>query len=130
MNRVLVIDTQDRQQRAAKLISILPLVKPLKVTIEEYHEKRSDSQNKRLWALHTLASEVTGYTPEEMHELALCEHFGSAEKECKNPWTGDIEIKRVPLKRSSARDVKEFAKFMEATENLYVTKLGVFLGDE
>lgn len=90
-------------------------------------EQRSIPQNKRLWLLYTAASEVTGYTPEELHEEMLCAHFGYTVVECKSPWTGEIETKRRPLKRSSTRDKVEFAKFMEFVEMFYGEKLGVWL---
>jgi hypothetical protein len=56
-----------------------------------------------------------------MHEFALCRHFGYVDKEC-----GGIALK-VPMKRSSSRDTKEFAEFMEATEAWYITEFGAWL---
>ena len=104
-----------------KRIAALDLSKPWIVSVDRWHATRTTSQNARLWALHKLASDATGYAPEEMHELALCRHFGSEE----------IEIGGVrhihPLKRSSTRDKKEFAEFMEATETWYITEFGVWL---
>ena len=105
------------------------LAQPLRVTIEPYKKQRTVPQNARLWKLHTMASEVTGYTPEEMHEEALCHHFGFTEKQVKCLITGQMENRRVPLKRSSARDTKEFSEFMEATERWYAQELGVWLGE-
>lgn len=100
---------------------------PLEVTVRPYKPQRSDSQNRRLWLLHGKASEVTGYTPEELHEEALCRHFGYTEQQRVNPWTGEIEHKRVPMKRSSARNKAEFAAFMEGVEIFYGQTLGVWL---
>ena len=54
---------------------------PFQAALGPLHEKRSLSQNARLWLLHTAASQVTGYTPDEMHEKALCKHFGYSEQE-------------------------------------------------
>lgn len=85
-------------------------------------EKRSPPQNRRLWLLHTAASDMTGCSPARMHEDMLCEHFGYTEHRLPS---GDLE--RVPLKRSSGRDKKEFAKFMEFVESFYGQKLGVWL---
>ncbi len=104
-----------------KRLASLDLSKPWVVTIERPRSRRSMSQNARLWALHMLASEATGYAPEEMHELALCRHFGSEEYE-----VGGVRHIR-PLKRSSVRDKKDFAEFMEATETWYITEFGVWL---
>jgi hypothetical protein len=39
---------------------------------------------------------------------------------------GDVSI-RVPLKRSSTRDKKEFAEFMDFVENFYGSEFGVWL---
>lgn len=121
---------QTEQQRAwlSQHVTRLPL--PFLAQLGPLREPRSLTQNARLWKLHTLASEVTGYTPEEAHEEMLCAHFGYTEQERLNPWTGEIETKKVPNKRSSGRDKKEFAKFMEFVENFYGEKLGVWLGEK
>lgn len=100
---------------------------PLEVTVRPYKPQRSDSQNRRLWKLHGEASKVTGYTPEELHEEALCRHFGYTEQVRSNPWTGEMETKRVPMKRSSSRNKPEFAAFMEGVELFYGQTLGVWL---
>lgn len=95
---------------------------PYQVEYGPIRVQRSLPQNSRLWALHTLASRETGYTPDELHELMLCKFFG----------TKDVElggIKRtVPLKRSSARDKQEFREFLDAVEMFYASELGVWLG--
>lgn len=100
---------------------ILTLPPPFEVSIKECQAQRTLQQNARLWALHTEAARVTGYSAEEMHEFALCRHFGSHDIAC-----GDI-VRVVPLKRSSARNIQEFTEFMEATEAWYGTTFGVWL---
>ena len=101
---------------------------PFQAVVGELHEQRSLPQNARLWKLHTLAAEVTGYSAEEMHELALCRHFGFTEVARSNLLSkGVMEIKRVPLKRSSTREKKEFTEFMESTEAWYGTEFGCWL---
>jgi hypothetical protein len=97
---------------------------PFQCEIGPLKEPRSLSQNARLWALHTLAAAVTGYAPEEMHELMLCKFFGSREIEC-----GGVR-RTVPLKRSSARDKGEFRAFLENVENFYASELGCWLGQD
>ena len=126
----LILDKPEKVTLACGILQRLSMEKPWKVTVELFKPNRSDSQNRRLWKLHTLASEFTGYTPEEMHEEALCKHFGFTEVEVKDFFTGEIAMKRRPLKRSSARNTKEFAAFMEQTEIWYITEFGVFLGQE
>jgi carbamoylphosphate synthase large subunit len=125
--QTILLDSEERRQRALSIIQRIGIAKPLEVEIRPHVTRRSGSQNARLWKLHTLAGEVTGYSAEEMHEHALCRHFGFAEVERKNPITGQTEIARKPLKRSSARDKKEFAAFMEATEVWYVDEFQVWL---
>jgi hypothetical protein len=105
-----------------KILGTLSFDRPWLMTVEPWRETRSHTQNARLWALHTLASQVTGYAPEEMHELMLCRFFGF-----EDVTFGGIK-RQVPLKRSSTRDKKEFAEFMEATESFYISELGVWLG--
>ena len=124
--RTWIIETAEQMTR---LVGYLPkLVEyPLDVTVKDFVPQRSLPQNARLWKLHTMASKITGYTPEEMHEEALCHHFGFTEVPVKSLITGREEIKRVPLKRSSQRDKKEFGGFMESTEMWYANELGVWL---
>ena len=100
---------------------------PFQAVVGEIHKQRTIPANRRLWLLHTAASEVCGYTPEEAHEEMLCAHYGYTEKERINPWTGKRETKREPNKRSSTRDTKDFSKFMEFCENFYGETLGVWL---
>lgn len=117
----LVVKDELSKERAHKIIGALSFERPWLVTVEPYHERRTLEQNARLWLLHTKASQATGYAPEEMHELALCRFFGFQDIEL-----GGIK-RQVPLKRSSQRDKKEFAEFMEATESWYISELGVWL---
>lgn len=120
--QVLILDTETKRDRAAKIVSQLPVAKPLKLTVEPFRARRSNTANARLWALHQRAAEHTGMSAEEMHEIALCRFYGYDEKT-----VGGI-IRQTPLERSSAKDVKAFAQFMEATEAWYITEFGVFLG--
>lgn len=68
-----------------------------------------------------MAAKETGYTVEELHELALARHFGTKEIEVG----GFTRV--VPLKRSSTREKKEFSEFLEATEAFYASELGLWL---
>lgn len=94
---------------------------PWEVTVKRWVPRRSSEQNARLWALHSAAAKVTGYSAEEMHELMLCRFFGTKEIAVRD------QTIQVPLKRSSQRNKREFAEFMEATEAFYISELGVFL---
>lgn len=120
--RTFVISSPVTVDRLASFLKA-NLEHPLMVKVERHKRRRSNTANARLWALHTLAADVTGYSAEEMHDLALCRYFGSEEIKA-----GGVIMQR-PLKRSSARDTQEFAKFMEATEAWYGTEFGVWLGE-
>lgn len=100
---------------------------PFQVEIGPAKEQRSITANARLWLLHTMAAEHTGYSPEEMHEFSLCRYFGYTEIEVKDLFTGEILMKRVPRERSSTKDRAKFAQFMEATEIWYGNELGCWL---
>lgn len=121
-SQVIIIDAEPKRERAVKVLSLLPLEKPLKVTIEPFIARRSNVANARLWALHTKAAEHVGCSPADIHEDMLCEHYGY--NEVKLP---SGQIKRTPLKRSSVRDTREFAKFMEFCETFYITAFGIWL---
>lgn len=123
--RTFQVTTEQQRAMLAAFVTRQPI--PFQAALGPLREQRSTNQNSRLWALHTAASQVTGYTPDEMHEEALCKHFGYSEVERKDLFTGEITNKRVPLKRSSTRDKKEFAEFMESTEIWYGSTFGVWL---
>lgn len=123
--RKFLVESDRQKEQFLAFLSRQPL--PFQASLGPIRETRSLNQNARLWLLHTAASEVTGYTPDEMHEEALCKHFGYTEQERKDLFTGEILMKRVPNKRSSTRDKAEFAQFMEATEIWYGNELGCWL---
>ncbi|MBM3460761.1 MAG: hypothetical protein FJX76_01540 [Armatimonadetes bacterium] len=120
---------QTESQRAMLSQFVLRQPIPFQATLGPFRERRSNSANSRLWLLHTAASKVTGYEPEELHELMLCKHFGFTEVERPDLLTGELTMMRVPLKRSSTRDKKEFAEFMEACEIFYGQEFGVWLSE-
>jgi hypothetical protein len=120
--QTIILDSEQKRGRAIKILSQLPLEKPLKLTVELFRAKRSLSANRRLWALHELAASAVGCSAADMHEDMLCEHYGY--HEVKMP---SGVIKRVPLERSHDKDTKRFAKFMEFVENFYICNLGVWL---
>lgn len=120
--QTIILDSEQKRERAARIVSLLPIEKPLKLTVEPFSPIRSLNQNRRLWKLHGLAAEHVGCSAEDMHEDRLCEFYGYTE--IRMP-SGDI--KRKPLERSSTKDTAKFARFMEYVETFYITNLGVFL---
>lgn len=119
--RTFIVDQPDLLPKLSAFLARQEL--PLAVEVREHVPKRTNAQNARLWKLHTLAAEVVGCSPADMHEDMLCEHYGYAEK--KMP-SGDV--KRIPLKRSSQRDKKEFRAFLDFVDNFYACNLGVWIG--
>ena len=119
--RTWIIETPAQLANLAAYLPRIVLDRPKQVVLSDYVPPRSTEQNERLWALHRAAAEVTGHSADEMHEFALMRYFGH-----KDIQIGDMS-RQVPLKRSSARNRKEFAEFMEATGIWYETNFGVWL---
>ena len=120
--KTFVLADDAQRQRFKLWLDRQPL--PLQVEAGEPREQRTSDQNRRLWKLHQLAAKATGYSPDELHELMLCKHFGVREMK-----VGALS-RPIPLKRSSARDKREFSEFMEFVESFYAAELGVWLGQE
>lgn len=119
--QTLILDSEQKRERALKVVSLISLEQPQKMTIEPFRARRSNTANARLWALHQKAAEHTGMSADEMHEVALCRFYGYEEHK-----VGGM-IRQVPLERSSTKDTKQFHAFMEATEAWYITEFGVWL---
>lgn len=121
--KTFVIETPEQRVKLLSYIGARDL--PVLIEVGPVREQRSIPQNSRLWKLHALVAAQTGNSAEDMHEEALCRHFGYNEMKMPTGW-----IKRIPLKRSSAREKKEFHEFMESTEAWYATDFGVWLGQD
>jgi hypothetical protein len=124
-DRVFQVETEQQQTRLCAFLGRQSV--PFQVALGPLRKQRSTSQNARWWLLLGKAAEVSGHSPEELHELCLCRHFGYTEKEVTDLLTGEVTIKRVPLKRSSARDTKEFRELMDDCEAWLGETLGVWL---
>ena len=116
-----IIDSKLQMEHVCNFLLRLPVDSSLHVSVGDYEPQRSNAQNARLWMLHSKAAGITGYSAEEMHEFALMRHFGH-----HDIVVGEL-IRRVPVKRSSSRNKKEFSDFMEATEAWYINDFGVWL---
>lgn len=119
--RRFLLDTKQHRDNAASYIGRLSVEKPVEVILRPFIAQRTSKANARLWALHSKAAEITGYSAEEMHELALMRFFGTQEIRA-----GGM-VRQIPLKRSSVRNKKEFGEFMESTEAWYIQDFGVWL---
>jgi hypothetical protein len=123
--RTFDVETEQHREHLSKFVLRRPL--PFQALLGPLRKKRSTTANARLWLLHTMAGNHLGYSPEEMHEHALCHHYGYTEHELMDPLTGEIVTKRVPNERSSNKNTKEFAEFMFQTETWYGEEFGCWL---
>jgi hypothetical protein len=112
------------EQRERLLQFLAKRIPPFQVEIGDIRHQRTIGQNSRLWLLHSLAAKVTGYGPDELHELMLAKFFGTKEVEVGGHYL------TVPLKRSSTREKKEFREFLDNVETFYASELGVWLGQD
>jgi len=125
VTRTHIVESERERAFLTSTIAKRPL--PFQAEVGPVVRQRSVAANARLWKLHELASEVTGYDKDEMHEFALCKHFGYREEERKDLFTGEITMKRIPNERSSTKDTKKFAEFMFTTETWYGNEFGVWM---
>jgi len=122
--QTLIVDTEAKRERAARLVSKLPLDGLVwDITVKEYEPKRSVDANRRLWALHQLAANVTGHSVEEMHEICKLKFLPRGLVK-----VGDEQYEVAGSSAKLTR--KKFGEFMEQCESFYIQELGVFLGDQ
>lgn len=121
--RLFIVDNELKRTRAANIVSQLPVDGRIwDITIKPYQSRRSLEANKRLWALHKLASEETGHSVDELHELCKAKFLPRAIVK-----VGGVETE---VSGSSAKlSKKDFRNFMDQVESFYIAELGVFLGD-
>lgn len=119
-------DRPGRRERILRAIEKLPIKdgQVWDVIIGEHIARRTNSQNARLWLLHTMAAKHVGCSADDMHEDMLSNHFGYTEVKMPSG-----VIRRIPLKRSSTRNKREFREFMDYVESFYISELGCILGD-
>jgi hypothetical protein len=114
--------------RLATWLRTLPAAKAWRVTVEEQKKTRSDPQNRYLWGvcypavLRGGGETLGGWTPEDLHEYFLGEHFGWETIE-------GFDRKRIkPIRRSSKLTPLEFAGYV-ASIQLKAAELGIFVPD-
>ena len=125
MDRTFIIETPEQRDRLLRFLGKIEL--PIDVVVGKHVSKRSTTQNARLWKLHQLASEQTGYSPQECHDMSLCHVFGYDVKVRTNLLTVQHEEVMIPKRRSKDLTKKEFTVFMERVEQWYAEELGVWL---
>ena len=105
-----IVDTADKKARCARRIEALPLDGQIwDIRIAEWEPRRSVEANRRLWALHKLASDATGHSIDEMHEFCKLKFLPRSIVRVKGE---EIEV----AGRSSKLSTKDFRAFMDATE--------------
>lgn len=127
MRQARTLDVTNERHRGFLLRHIEAQELPFRAEVGPIPKKRSGAANDRLWALHRMAGNHLGYSAEEMHEHALCHHYGYTEHEVMDPLTGELVKKRIPKQRSSDKEPKEFAELLEATEVWYGEEFGCWL---
>jgi hypothetical protein len=93
-----------------------------RVTIEPYKKKRSSSQNAYLWGVvyPLIVEHLPGWTPEDVHDFFLIEHFGSEVIE------GFGRKRHKPIKRSSTLSTVEFSEHVEFIQR-FMAERGVYI---
>jgi hypothetical protein len=92
----------------------------LDVEIREHREKRSDRQNRAMWALlHEWCQQAKqGWRPDDLKDAVLGEVFGTIT--LTQPLTG-VQIVRPAKDRSSQLNVSEFVQVIDAILELAAT---------
>lgn len=112
--------------RVSKVLMNLPQER-YKIEIEEAKPKRTDSQNKFLWAIYTQilafgGEDVGGWTKDDLHEFFLIDHFGSETYEV-------FGKKRIrPLRRSKKLNKQEFSDYVAHIQH-FMAERGVYISD-
>ena len=117
-----------RAVACARLITALGRFKPdanLEFEAREKKPKRSDQQNRLLFALYTDIIEkggeaMRGWTKDDLHEFFLSTHFGTEVVEMFG------KKRQRPLRRSSKLNKHEFADFIDSVVR-FMAQQGVYL---
>ena len=117
------MDSTERRAKVCTLLAKLPVDRAWELVVRPYDPKRSVDANKRLWALHEAAAQVTGYSVDEMHEY--CKH-----RFLQHSTISVGGVKQEVSGSSAKLSKKAFRDFMDQVEAFYISELGVFLGDE
>lgn len=114
MNQPYIIRSREIRDRCAQRVEMIPVnpEKPMEVVIRPYKSKRSIDQNSCSWAIYTAIGSDLGYTPQEIHDLALDAFGGSHEVEVVSRKTGEVWKKKVLNMGTSKMTVREMSDFI------------------
>lgn len=105
-------------QRAAEVIATLPSNKKWQIEVKEWRGKRTNAQNRLLWAIYTAIANATGHTPEEVHDAMKAKFLPP-----RVISLGGEEVTIPPT--TTATDVPEFSEYVERVQSFAATELGV-----
>lgn len=92
------------------------------VTISKETKNRSNNQNAYYWGVIVkMASDESGYTPDEIHELFLAETFGYHTAQINKT------ILIIPNKRSSKLNTTEFEELCETARMLASKEYNLYI---
>lgn len=115
------------REKAARFLAKLPPDKPWRLEVSEYKPRRSNEQNRFLWATYQRiidagGEDLRGWTKDDLHEFFLQNHFGHE----------IVEIfghKRLrALRRSSTLSRMDFVDFVASIQQ-FMAERGVYLPD-
>ncbi len=120
MSKMIIVETEERRQRALHVISVLPIKPPFQVVIDNYSPGRSAHQNRRYWMLIDLMWKHTGHERDELHDFFKQKFLGTRVVE--------IAGERAMVSPSTRRlKVKEFKEYMDNVENFMIGEFGLWL---
>jgi len=113
--------------RITRVLKALPSDRTWRVLVEEFKGKRTEQQNKYLWAIYgdillSGGEELGGWTKEDLHEFFLGSHFGW------QTFAGFGYKRMKPLKRSSHLTKLEFSKYVGFIQR-FMSDRGVYIAD-
>jgi hypothetical protein len=113
-------------ERIATVLSKLAIDRAWRVSVVEHKPKRSDSQNRYLWAIYgeilSYGGPLSDFEKDELHDFFLGKHFGVNRKTVMG-----VTMER-PLRRSSSLNKKEFGEFVEFIQR-FMANQGVYIRD-
>lgn len=102
----------------AELILGLSPEKPWRVEVIQHRAKRTNEQNKLIWALYTEIARGTGHTAEEIHEAMKAKFLPP-----RQITVGD-QVLMVPGS-TTKQDTLEFSEYVERVRAWAASELGV-----
>lgn len=116
--RTLLPRGAEELERAANVIRGLNPDKPWRVTIAQYHAKRSSEQNRLLWAIYGEIAKGTGNDAETIHEAMKARFLP--------PVVVKLGDEEIPVNGSSAKlDTMEFSQFVDQVTAFAASELGI-----